>query len=693
MEVLMKDIKQIRNIAIVGRSKGGKTTFAESLLFTTEKTTRQGKVDDGSSVLDFEPEEINRNLTINSSFHQYNWKKHSVYFIDTPGDQNFINDAKYATEVTDAAIIVINAEVGVKYQTERITSFVENNKLPTFFMINKMDKERADLDNCINGINEQLPLKPAICFLPIGKEENFKGAVNLLTNKAYLFDEKGSGKVTQTDIPDDLADDVSTYRESLMEQVAETDDELIESFLEEGELTEKQLQEGLSKAVRAGEICPVCIGSALQNKGTELILNMINEFFPSPDIRPARTGTNDSDEIIERKAVMDEPFSALVFKTMADPFAGKLTIFKVMSGTLSGDHFYNVKKETNEKFGQLLLLEGKSQKPVDEVGPGMIAAVAKLKKTVTGDTLSDEKHPIIFESPKPIPPSISFAVTTKKMEDEDKLYASITKMLEEDPTLNLTREKQTNETLISGVGQVHMTVVGEKIKRKFGVEMSLKLPKIPYKETLKGKIRIQGKHKKQSGGRGQYGDSWLEIESLPGGSGFVFENKIVGGVIPRQYIPAVERGVIEAMTQGVIAGYPMVDIKVSLVDGSFHAVDSSEMAFKISGSIGFKKGAPQADPVLLEPIMDMSIEIPEDCVGDVIGDLNSRRGKVMGMDSKAKVEVITAKIPMSEIQEYAPDLTSITGGRGCFFVTFSHYEELPAALTEKVVEKCKEENA
>jgi elongation factor G len=685
----MQDVKLVRNVAIIGHSNCGKTTLAEAMLFTAGKTKRLGKVDDGSSTMDFEPEEIKRNISIGSSFHHYSWDKHEVYLVDTPGDDNFINETKFAAKVMDCAIFAIGAAVGVKNQTEKFTNFIDERKIPTIICVTRMDRERANFDGVIEGIKNNLPLKPALTYIPIGAEANFKGAVDLVNEKAYLFDD--NGKVKETEIPADMADDVAIYRESLMEQVAETDDDLIEKFLEEGELNNEDIVAGLKNGVRSGDLCPVCVTAASNNKGTELLLNMINDLLPAPCDIEARVGTDPKlKDLTEREPTDDAPFSAQVFKTMADPFAGRLTIFRVFSGTLSGDTFFNSTKDVSERFGQLFIMEGKNQKPVDAVGPGMIAAVAKLKDTVTGDTLCVESPPIIYDPLVPIAPVISYAVTAKKG-DEEKVFSSITKMLDEDLTLKLTRELQTKEILISGVGQVHLEVIGEKIKRKFGVEMELHTPKIPYKETIKGKTRVQGKHKKQSGGRGQFADTWIEMEPLPRGGGYEFADKIVGGAIPKTYIPAVDKGIQEAMEKGAIAGYPMVDVKVALVDGSFHAVDSSELAFKIAGSLAFKKAAQEVSPVLLEPIMNISIRLPEDCVGDIMGDLNSRRGKVMGMDSEAKNEVINAQVPMAEIQRYAADLTSITGGRGSFTIEFSHYEEVPGQLAEKIIEAAKGE--
>ncbi|MCK9295730.1 MAG: elongation factor G [Desulfobulbaceae bacterium] len=674
----------IRNVALFGHGKSGKTSLAEALLFTAGKINRLGKVDDGSAVMSYDPEEIQRKLTITSSFNNYNWKKHTTFLIDTPGDDNFINETKFAARVADNAIFTIEAVLGVKFQTEKIAGYVQDNELPTLIFLNKMDRERANFEKVIDEIKYKLPMEPAVIYLPIGAEADFKGAIDIIKGTAYFF--SGDGKAKEGPIPDDMKDDAEFALEQLMEQVAETDDDLIEQFLEEGTIDKKDLVNGLKKAVRTGKLSPVIPGSATLNFGSELLLNAINEYLPSPADRPAQVGTHPlSKDLVEMAPLPDAPFSGLVFKTTADPYAGQLTIFRVFSGILAGDNFYNPRKDISERFNQLFLMEGKEVRPVDEAVPGMIVALAKLKETGTGDTLCTKEKPVLYEGLDPIKPVMTFAVAPSKKDDEDKLFSSISKMLEEDPTLQLTRDPQTREILLSGVGQIHLQVLGDKIRRKFGVEMQLSAPKVPYKETIKGKARVQGKHKKQSGGRGQFADSWIEMEPLPRGGGFLFEDKIVGGVIPRQYIPAVEKGIIEAMEKGAIAGFPMVDVKVALVDGSFHAVDSSEMAFKISGSLAFKKAAQESKPVLLEPIMNMAIYIPGDCVGDVIGDLNGRRGRVMGMDSQDNLEVVTAQVPMSEMLEYSPTLTSITGGRGTYTAEFSHYEEVPAQIAEKII--------
>ena len=679
----MQDVQHIRNVAVLGHGNCGKSSRAEALLFTAGSLKRLGKVDDGTSSMDFEPEEIKRKISIGAAFNHLSWKKNDVYLIDTPGDDNFFNETRFAAQVADSAVLTVGAVLGVRPQTEKFVDLIKEHNLPCLICVTKMDRERASFQKTVDSIRESTGLNAVVLYLPIGAEDTFRGVVDIVAGKALLFAE--GGKVSVAEIPADLADEARTLRESVMEYVAETDDEMLEKFLEEGELTDEELTTGLAAAVRSGQIAPVCACASLTNLGSAVILDAIVGLLPSPDQRPARVGTHPkTGDLVERPGTAGAPFSALVFKTMADPFAGRLTIFRVVSGTLKGDTFYNATKGTAERFGQLFIMAGKEQKPVDEAVPGMVVAVAKLKETTTGDTLCVENNPVVYAAVEPLPTVISYAVSAKKG-DEEKLFSSITRLLDEDLTLKLTREQQTMETLISGVGQVHLEVIGEKIKRKFGVEMELRSPRVPYRETLKGKVTVQGRHKKQSGGRGQFGDCTIEMEPLPRGEHFQFVDKIVGGVIPQQYRPAVEKGIIEAMDRGVIAGYPFVDLKVSLVDGSYHTVDSSEMAFKVAGSLAFKKGVVQANPVLLEPIMEVEVHVPKDYVGDVMGDLNSRRGRVLGMDSTARYEVINAHVPQAEVLLYALDLTSMTGGRGTFTTRFSHYEEVPAMIAEKII--------
>ena len=680
----MQDVQQIRNTVILGHGNSGKSTLAEALLFAAGSVNRLGKVDDGTASMDFEPEEMKRQVTMSTAFNHLQWKKNDVFLSDTPGDDNFFNETRSAIQVADNAILCVGSVLSVRPQTEKFVDLVQDRKLPCLICVTKMDRERANFSKTVDDIRAAFNLNPVVLYLPIGAEDDFKGVVDIVANKALMFDDKGG--VKGEDVPADMADVVADLRENLQEYVAETDDDLLEMFLEEGELTDEALKEGLAKAVRTAQIAPVCACASLLNKGTIAILDAIVELLPSPDQRPAVEGVNpDNDDVVEREGTAEAPFSALVFKTMADPFAGRLTIFRVFSGTLDNDSFYNANKETSERFGQLFVLEGKEQKPVDKAIPGMIIAVAKLKATTTGDTLCAESDKVVFDCVEPLPTVISYAISAKKG-DEEKLFASITKLLDEDLTLKLTREQETHEVLISGVGQIHLEMVGEKLKRKYGVEMELRTPKVPYRETIKGSITVQGKHKKQSGGRGQFGDCTVELSPLARGEQFEFVDSIVGGVIPQTYRPAVEKGILEAMDKGVVAGYPFVDVKVNLIDGSYHNVDSSEMAFKIAGSLAFKKGVMDAKPVLLEPIMEMEVHMQKDFVGDVMGDLNSRRGKVLGMDSADKYEIINAHVPQSEILLYALDLTSMTGGQGTFTVKLSHYEEVPASITEKIVE-------
>ena len=685
----MQDVQQIRNTVLLGHGNSGKTSLAEALLFTAGAIKRLGKVDDGNSNMDYEPEETKRHITISASFNHLAWKKHDIFITDTPGDDNFVNESRFAAQVADIAILTVGAVMGVRGQTEKFIDLVQDNAMPCLLCITKMDRERADFQKTLSGIRENTNLKPVVLYLPIGAEDAFKGVVDIAAGKALLF--KDDGSLETADIPADLADEAKGLRESLMEYVAETDDMLIEKFLEEGELSDEELLSGLKTGIQNASIIPVCACASLANKGAVTVLDTLVNLFPSPAAMPARIGVNPKNQdSVERAGKADAPFSAQVFKTMADPFAGRLTIFRVFSGTLKGDSFYNASKDTTERFGQLFVMAGKEQKPVDAAVPGMVVAVAKLKETTTGDTLCEEANPIVYPELEPLPAVIAYAVSTKKG-DEEKLFSSITRLLDEDLTLKLNREQQTHQTLLSGVGQVHLEVTGEKIKRKFGVELELQAPKVPYRETLKGRTTVQGKHKKQSGGRGQFGDCTIEMEPLARGEYFEFVDKIVGGVIPQQYRPAVEKGILEAMEKGVIAGYPFVDLKVSLIDGSYHNVDSSEMAFKIAGSLAFKKGVMEAQPVLLEPIMNMEVRVPKDFVGDVMGDLNSRRGRVLGMDSTAKYEVVNAQVPQAEILLYALDLTSMTGGRGTFNVEFSHYEEVPAHIAEKITAAYKAE--
>jgi elongation factor G len=682
----------LRNVAIIGHGGTGKTSLGESFLYVTGKSDRLGRVDDGTSSLDFEPEEQKRHISISAATTFVEWNKHKINILDTPGDANFFMDTKHCLRVADGAVVIIDAVGGVEFQTEKVWEYADELSLPRIVFINKMDRERSDFFAVIDSITNKLRKKVTACYLPIGKEDGFNGVIDLFTMKALIFNDT-NGKFQREDIPADMLDQAESYRETLVEDIAECDEGLMDKYLEGGELSVDELTDGLRKGVISGELIPVTCGSAIKNIGIIPLMDMIANYLPSPLDRGAIIGTKPGTDTSEERAIdAGAPFSAFIFKTIADPYAGKLTLFRVYSGTADSDSsFYNPSKKGSEKFGNIFFLEGKGQKPAKSLVPGDIAAVAKLKDAATGDTMCEEKAQIMYGKVASVPGLMSFAIEPKSKGDEEKITTSLNRLVEEDPTLSIRREAQTKELILSGMGQVHIEVTIEKMKRKFGVEVSLRPPKVPYKETIKGKTQVQGRYKKQSGGRGQYGDTWIEIEPLTRGSGFEFADKIVGGVIPRQYIPAVEKGIVEAMADGVIAGYPVVDVKVSLYDGSFHTVDSSEMAFKIAGSMGFKKGVLQCQPTLLEPIVNIDIEIPDEYMGDVIGDLNSRRGRVLGMDTKGSNQLVKGQVPLAEILTYAADLRSMTSGRGTFMFEHSHYEEVPAQIAEKIIAETKKD--
>jgi len=684
--------KSLRNMAVIGHGGTGKTSLCESLLYISGKNERLGRVDDNTSSMDYEPEEQKRHVSISSAANFVEWDKYKINMIDTPGDSNFTYDIQCSLSVVDNALVVIDSVGGVEFQTQKVWELADLYKLPRAIFINRMDRERANFSNVLESIKTKLKKKATPVCLPIGAEDNFQGVVDLISMKAFASsDNKGAGK--SSDIPADLLDEAKAMRASMVEDIAEADEDLMNKYLEEGELSDEELKAGLRKGVISGGIIPLVCGSSLKGIGMTILMDLVVASFASPEDRGPVTGQKPgTDEIEERKPSEDEAFSAIVFKTIADPYAGRLTLFRVYSGKLNSDSaVYNSTRKITEKFGHIFYLEGKSQKQAETLVPGDIAGVAKLKDTVTGDTLCSEKAPIVFEKVPVPPPIMSFAVEPKSRGDEDKIASSINRLMEEDPTIVFSRNTQTREMILSGMGQVHIEVNIEKMKRKFGVEVNLNTPKVPYLETIKGKTNVQGRYKKQSGGRGQFGDCWIDIEPLPRGGGFEFVDKIVGGVIPGQYRPAVEKGIVEAAAKGVIAGYPVVDFRISLVDGTYHTVDSSEMAFKIAGSMAFQKGVMACQPVLLEPIVNIAIEVPDEYMGDVIGDLNGRRGRVMGMDTSGANQVIKGQVPLAEILKYAPDLRSMTSGRGNFTYTESHYEEVPAFIAEKIIAEAKKD--
>ncbi|MCL5421534.1 MAG: elongation factor G [Nitrospirae bacterium] len=694
------EVSRIRNIAVVAHGGAGKTSLTEALLFASGSIDRLGSVDSGTSTTDFEPEEIARKITITSSLCFCSWNNHRINLIDTPGFINFIEDTRGCLKAADGAVVIVSAISGVKAETEKIWKYACEYEIPRIVFINKMDKENADFSMAVSEVEKSFDAEAVPLQMPIGAGETFLGIIDLVTMKAITYK---SGKAADAAIPSELLIEAQGYRKKLVEKIAESDDALLERYLEGGELTPDEIIKGIKEGSLTRRFIPVACGSAAKNIGIPQLLDTLVLCLPSPAemvrISPVR-GKNPKDgKEVERKVDEKEPFSAYVFKTIADPYAGKLSLFRVYSGTLKADSsVLNSASGTKERIGQVFYLQGKKQVPAQVLGPGEIGVVAKLKDTDTGDTLSDESHPIIFEKVKFAEPIISYAIAPKSKGDEEKVSSGLQRMLEEDPTLRFHRDEETKEMLLSGMGQVHLEVTLERLKRKFGVEVVMKTPKIPYRETIKSPAKAQGRYKKQSGGRGQYGDCWIEIEPLPRSGGYEFADKIVGGVIPQQYRPAVEKGIVETMKEGIIAGYPVIDMRVTLYDGSYHSVDSSEMAFKIAGSMALKKAFLGARPVLLEPIMKVEVTTPDDTLGAVIGDLNSRRGKVQGVEPQAGGnQKIGAVVPMSEMLTYANQLQSITSGRGLYSMEFSHYEEVPGHLAQKIIAekeaKKTEENA
>lgn len=683
----------LRNVALVAHGGSGKTSLAEAILFNGKTTTRLGKVDDGTSHLDFEPEEIKRKITISTSFHHCNWRKHTINLIDTPGDDNFLSDTKFSLQAADGVVVVIDATTGPKVGTEKVWGFADEQQLPKMIFINKLDRERADFFKVLEETSEIFEIKATPVFLPVGAEDKFRGLVDLIKMKAYIYSKGESGNFESAEIPDDMQDVVNEWREKMIENIVEVNDELMEKYLEGEELSPQEIEKTFIQGIKTGIVVPTVCGSAISNIGVPQLMDLIVQGFPSPlEIKP-KQGTNPrSEEAAERPPRADGPFSALVFKTVADPFAGKLTLLKVISGTLHSDStVYNANKGIKEKFGQLFLIEGKKQQPVESAGPGDIVAIAKLKETSTSDTLCVENDPIIYRPAEPLSPVISYAVEAKVKGSEDKVFTSLARLLEEDLTLRLERDQATSEIILSGTGQIHLETTCEKLNRKFGVEVNLNPVKVPYRETIKRPVqKVIYRHKKQTGGRGQFAEVHFDVSPLEKGEGFEFEEALTGMNVPRNFVPAVEKGIHEALQSGILGSYPVVDLKVRFFDGKSHEVDSSEMAFKIAASMCFKKAVQDANPTLLEPVMKMEITVPEEVMGDVMGDLNGRRGRVLGMDTKGKYQVIKAQVPMAEVLQYALDLNSITGGRGSFHTEHSHYEEVPAQLAEKIIAAAQE---
>ena len=669
-----------RTFAIVGTGGCGKTSLAEMLLYKAGAVNRLGAVEDGTTSLDYEPEEIRRRGSIQPSCATYLWNKNRHFLLDIPGDGNFTGDMECLLKGVDSVIFVLDAVDGVRPLAKKFWNIVRAAGLPAVMVVNKIDRDRADFQMALDGL-AGLNVKPVVLQLPIRQGDTFVGVADVLTGKARMFGENGA--TAEAEIPAALADDISLLRDITVENIAESDEILMEKYLEEGVLSDEDLKTGLRAGVIKGEITPVLACSALENKGGEAVLAAIEALLPSPLDRPSFTGRDGA----ERAPDPDAPVACFVFKTLADPFAGQLSLLRVLSGTINGDAtLKNSRTEENERLGNLLYILGKSQTPCKEpIGPGAIVAVAKLKNTRTGDTLGDEKAPFALPMPALPPQLITYALAPKEKGEEDKVYAAMQRLLDEDITLRLGRDEESGDILLSGMGQLHIELSVEKAKRRFKVDIVLKTPKVPYRETVRGKCQVQGRHKKQSGGRGQFGDCWIEMEGLPRGSGYVFEDAIVGGVVPRQYVPAIDKGVQEAAARGFLAGCQVVDFRVKVYDGSYHTVDSSEMAFKVAGSLAFKKAMETLKAVLLEPVVLLTVSVPDESMGDVIGDLSSRRGKVLGSDSQGGSTEIKAHVPMSEVLRYAPDLRSMTGGQGFFTMEFAHYEEAPQPVAEKVI--------
>lgn len=686
------DVKEIRNVAILSHGAAGKTSLADAILFAAGAVDLMGSVEAGNSVFMHEPEEIARKITVTSALGFADWKGVRINIIDTPGYINFLEEARGTLRAVDGAILIISAISGVKAETEKIYKFACDYEIPRIAFVSKLDKERADFSRAVSDVEKYFCKNALVLQLPIGLEANFAGVVDLIKMKALMFSTDGSGKFEEKDIPANMKDEAAAFRKKLVEQIAETEDSLLEKYLDKGDLSPEDIIAGLKHGTIGGGLMPVLCGSPVKNMGVQPLLDMVLMCLPSPAEHARAVQIKGVDPKTGNETVLkpaaDENLAALVFKTINDPFAGKLSLVRVFSGTLKADSsVYNSSKQTKEKVGSLFHVQGKKQMTTQSLTAGQIGAIAKMKETLTGDTLCSDSHPVVMNFAKFSDPVISYAIVPKTRGDEDKVGTGIHKLLEEDPTLKFAFDEQTKEMVLSGMGQVHLEVTLEKLKRKFGAEVTMQMPKVPYKETIRSKSKAQGKYKKQSGGHGQYGDAWIEIEPLPRGTGFEFVDKIVGGVIPRQYVPAVEKGVVEAMHEGVLAGYPMVDVRVTLFDGSYHSVDSSEMAFKVAASMGFKKAMENAKPVLLEPIMSVEVVAPDDALGAVIGDLNSRRGKVQGVVPQASGQSIKALVAMSEMLSYAPTLNSLTSGRGMYTMEFYGYEDVPSHLAQKITQE------
>ena len=686
------DSRAIRNVGLIGHGDSGKTTLASAMLYLAGAVNRLGRVDDGNTVTDYDDDEISRQITINTAVAHCEWGSSKINLIDTPGYPAFILDAKSSLMGADSALLVVDSTAGVEVQSEKAWEFAEEHRLARAVVFNKLDRDRAGFERSLESVHKSFGRTVVPVQIPMGEEASFRGIIDLIGEKAYVCETDGSGNFQETAIPDELQEEAEQRREELIEMVAESDDDLMEKYFEEGTLTQSELVQGLRSFFVDRSIVPAFCVSAGKNMGVKQLMDAMVELFPNPLERTPVPGltTGSEEEEVELSISPDGPVTAYVFKTLADPFAGRINLVKAITGTVKSDsNLRNRTAESNERLGAVHIPQGKSYEPVPELRPGDLGAVMKLKNTATGDTLSEPSARSIVRKVEFPEAAISFAVEPKSRGDEDKIGNAIARVIEEDPSISFRREAQTKEFLLSGTGQLHVEVTVAKLERKYGVHVILKPPKVPYRETITGTADVHGRHKKQTGGHGQFGDCKIRIEGLPRGSGFEFENKIFGGSIPRNFIPAVEKGIVESAERGFVAGYPVVDFKVTLYDGSYHEVDSSEMAFKIAGSLAFRKAMEQARPVLLEPIMKVEVYVPEENSGDIMGDLNSRRGRIQGMDIKTGMQVVHAEVPLAEMLNYAPTLTSVTGGRGSFHMEKSHYDVVPPHFAEKVIEEAK----
>jgi elongation factor G len=682
----------VRNVALVGHGDAGKTSLVSGMLYTAGSTQRLGRVDDGSTVTDFDEEEVARSMSISTALAYAEWGKTKVNFLDTPGFTLFAHEAKTAMVAAESALVVVDGVSGVEVVTDKVWNYCEEFQQPRAIVVSRMDRERADFGRVMESLTSAFGRAVIPVQLPIGSEKNLSGVVDLVKMKAYTYELGGSGKGKEGEIPGNLAEQAKEAHEKLVELIAEGNDALMEEFFDKGTIGEEHLVGGLREAVRERRIYPVLFASGLGNIGADRVLDFITDFLPAATERPAAEGapTSGNGEPPRRKVADSEPLSLYVFKTVSDPFAGRISFFKVFSGVVKNEAtVQNFTRNSSEKLAHLSIMQGKNQVPSPELHAGDIGAVAKLRDTLTGDTLGDKAAPIQYPPVKLPEPAISFAVEPKTRADEDKLSNGIHKLMEEDPMLRFYRDPQTKEFLVAGTGQQHIEVVVSKLKKRYHTEVNLKAPKVPYRETIRGRADVEGRHKKQTGGHGQFGVCRIKMEPLPRGGQFEFVNDIFGGAIPRNFIPAVEKGIKDAAARGYLAGYPVVDFRVVLYDGSYHDVDSSDLSFQLAGRLAFRKAMEQAKPTLLEPVMKVEIEVPDEFAGAIMGDLNSRRGRIQGMDNKSGKTVIKAEVPMAEMLTYGVDLTSMTQGRGSFNMEMDHYDIVPQQLQEKIITAAK----